>query len=499
MNATKTSNQKLEPGSGAAPNGPGLAFRNHGFLIAFLGFAAGATVANIYYSQPLLHAISTHFHSDAGSTSFVSVATQLGYGSGLLVFVPLGDSLERRALIAASILGTALMLLATAFCSSLPLLILLSYLLGLICITPQLIVPYAAAIAKPGSQGQTVGSVMSGLLVGILFSRSVSGFIGARAGWHAVYLIAAGAMFLLAISAVILLPPQTPERRVPYCELLASLWPILTRQAVVQRHAIIGALGFGAFSVFWTTLAFYLGNRPEYFDSQTTGLFGLVGVAGALAAPISGRLSDRFEPRIVNGAALLLVAVSFLLMRLADYSLIWLVAGVFLMDAGVQASQISNQTRIYAISAELRNRINSVYMVCYFFGGAVGSAAGSWAWTHFRWTGVCATGSLFGIVGLAILFSPVFHPGHNGGDRGGKEDTERGVTTKARRTQSLGKLKFQVWRGIAKNDARHRPLTNSSPNLCVLRAFVVNPLSVSSFPSAPSKISRPPRFARYLG
>ncbi len=135
----------------------------------------------------------------------------------------------------------------------------------------------------------------------------------------------------------------------------------------MQRHAIIGALGFGAFSAFWTTLAFYLGNRPEHFDSQATGLFGLVGVAGALAAPISGRMSDRFEARIVNGAALALVVVSFLLMRLADYSLIWLVVGVFLMDAGVQASQISNQTRIYAISTELRNRINSVYMVCYFW------------------------------------------------------------------------------------------------------------------------------------
>jgi predicted MFS family arabinose efflux permease len=408
MNAAERGHLKLENSSGATRNAPGLGARNHGFLVLFLGFAAGATVANIYYSQPLLQAIATHFHSDAAATSIVSVATQLGYGSGLLVFVPLGDSLERRALIVASILGTALTLLAAAVCSSLPLLILLSYLLGLICITPQLIVPYAAAIAEPGSQGRTVGSVMSGLLIGILFSRSVSGFIGARAGWQAVYLIGSGAMLLLAILAAIVLPPQRPERRVPYRELLASLWPILTRQSIVQRHAIIGALGFAAFSAFWTTLAFYLGNRPEHFDSQTTGLFGLVGVAGALAAPISGRMSDRFEPRIVNGAALALVAVSFLLMRLADYSLIWLVAGVFLMDAGVQASHISNQTRIYAISTELRNRINSVYMVCYFLGGALGSAIGSWAWSHFHWPGVCAAGTLFGLLGLAILFSPLF-------------------------------------------------------------------------------------------
>jgi MFS family permease len=207
-------------------------------LVAFLGFAAGATVANIYYSQPLLHAISTHFHSSAALTSIISVATQLGYGSGLLVFVPLGDSVERRTLIIVSIIGTALILLSTAFSATLPFLILVSYLLGLICITPQLIVPYAAGIAEPKARGRTVGIVMSGLLIGILFSRSVSGFIGARAGWQAVYFIAAGGMLLLALMSALVLPAQRPERRIPYRELLASLWPILCRQPVVQRHAL---------------------------------------------------------------------------------------------------------------------------------------------------------------------------------------------------------------------------------------------------------------------
>ena len=225
-------------------------------LVAFLGFAAGATVANIYYSQPLLHAISTHFHSSAALTSIISVATQLGYGSGLLVFVPLGDSVERRTLIVGSIIGTALILLSTAFSATLPFLILVSYLLGLICITPQLIVPYAAGIAEPKARGRTVGIVMSGLVIGILFSRSVSGFIGARAGWQAVYFIAAGGMLLLALMSALVLPAQRPERHIPYRELLASIWPILSRQPVVQRHAIIGALGLGGFSAFWTTWPF---------------------------------------------------------------------------------------------------------------------------------------------------------------------------------------------------------------------------------------------------
>ena len=377
-------------------------------LVAYLGFAAGATVANIYYSQPLLHAISTHFHSSAALTSTISVATQLGYGSGLLVFVPLGDSVERRTLIVGSIIGTALILLSIAFSATLPFLILVSYLLGLICITPQLIVPYAAGIAEPKARGRTVGIVMSGLLIGILFSRSVSGFIGARAGWQAVYFIAAGGMLLLALMSALVLPAQRPERRIPYRELLASLWPILSQQPVVQRHAIIGALGFGGFSAFWTTLAFYLASRPEHFDSQIAGLFGLVGVAGAMVAPVSGRLSDRFEARIVNGAALAVMALSFIVMGWAHYSLLWLVVGVFLMDAGVQASHISNQTRIYALTSELRNRINAVYMVCYFFGGALGSALGSWAWAQYQWPGVCVTGALLASAALAVLFSPIF-------------------------------------------------------------------------------------------
>jgi predicted MFS family arabinose efflux permease len=415
MDATELNSQKIRNKSTASLDPASSDRSNRSLLVLFLGFAAGATVANIYYSQPLLQAISTHFHANAASTSVVSVATQLGYGSGLLVFVPLGDSLERRMLIFASTMGTALILLAAAFSSSLVVLILLSYLLGSTCITPQLIVPYAAAIAKPGNQGRTVGNVMSGLLIGILVSRSVSGFIGARAGWQAVYFIASAAMLVLAALSAVMLPPQRPERRLSYWELLRSLLPILKQHPVVQRHAIIGALGFGAFSAFWTTLAFYLANRPEHFDSQTTGLFGLVGVAGAMAAPISGRLSDRFEPRIVNGAALGLVALSFLIMRFSEYSLLWLVAGVFLMDAGVQASQISNQTRIYKISSILRNRITSIYMVCYFVGGACGSALGSWAWAQFQWTGVCTAGMVLSLAALAVLFSPVFSSARNAG------------------------------------------------------------------------------------
>jgi predicted MFS family arabinose efflux permease len=376
------------------------------FLVLVLAFASGITVANIYYNQPLLASIAEHFGASYSATSIVSLVTQLGYASGLLLVVPLGDSFERRNLIVTFISGTALALLAAALAPNLPALILASYLIGLIGVTPQFIVAYAAGIAEPQSRGRTVGTVMSGLLIGILFSRTISGFVGAHAGWRTVYFLAAATMLLLAVLLFFAIPRQHPERFVPYPELLGSLWPILKRESVLQRHAVIGMAGFAAFSAFWTTLAFYLANRPEHFDSQTTGLFGLVGVAGALVAPVAGRLSDRLQPKLVNGFAIVLVIISFVIMGLANSSLLWLVIGVFLMDAGVQGNQISNQTRIYALSPGLRNRINAVYMVCYFIGGALGSAIGSAALAHWQWSGVCSVGAALAFIGLVALFAP---------------------------------------------------------------------------------------------
>jgi predicted MFS family arabinose efflux permease len=392
--------------SKALPSRTAIGKLGERFLILLLAFASGITVANIYYNQPLLASIAEHFGASYSTTSIVSLVTQLGYASGLLLVVPLGDSFERRNLIVTFISGTALALLAAALSPNLPALILASYLIGLIGVTPQFIVAYAAGIAKPENRGGTVGTVMSGLLIGILFSRIISGVVGAHTGWRIVYFLAAATMLLLAVLLFFAIPRQHPERFVPYPELLRSLWPILKRESVLQRHAGIGMAGFAAFSAFWTTLAFYLANRPEHFDSQTAGLFGLVGVAGALVAPVAGRLSDRFQPKLVNGFAIILVIISFVIMGLANYSLLWLVIGVFLMDAGVQGNQISNQTRIYALSPGLRNRINAVYMVCYFIGGALGSAIGSAALARWQWTGVCWAGAALAFIGLVALFAP---------------------------------------------------------------------------------------------
>ena len=245
---------------------------------------------------------------------------------------------------------------------------------------------------------------MSGLLIGILLSRTFSGLVGAHAGWRTVYWLAAGAMLALAGLLAALLPPQRPARQVRYRELMRSLWPLVLHEPVLRRHSLIGALGMGAFSAFWTTLAFYLSALPGHYGSETAGLFGLVGAAGAAAAVVAGRLADRVGPRPLNGAALGCIVASFGLMAVTGHSLWLLAVGVIVMDAGVQGSHISNQTRVYGLSGELRSRLNAIYMVTYFLGGAAGSALGSRAWVAFGWPGVCAVGAALGAGGLAVLF-----------------------------------------------------------------------------------------------
>ena len=375
-------------------------------LLVLLAFTAGATVANIYYCQPLLGLMARSFHATAATISAVAAASQLGYASGMLLLIPLGDSIERKRLILLSLAGTTLMLAAAAASPNLSFLVLASYGIGVVSITPQIVVTYAASLAAPEERGRTVGIVMSGLLVGILGSRTISGWLGARpgGGWREVYAAAVVLMVLLTLALAWLLPVQEPARTVPYGELMRSLGTLLAGEPVLRRHMLIGALGFGSFSAFWTTLGFHLHSLPRHYGSEMVGLYGLFGVAGALVAPAAGRLSDRVDARWVNGGALLLISLSFLVMAAGPGSLIILAAGVVLMDAGVQGSHLSNQTRIYALDPSRRNRLNALYMVAYFLGGASGSALGSFAWTHAGWAGVCLVGAALPVAGIVVLF-----------------------------------------------------------------------------------------------
>jgi predicted MFS family arabinose efflux permease len=381
-------------------------------LVGLLALAAGATVANLYYSQPILETIARQFSVSTRAASLIVTFTQLGYALSLLLVVPLGDMFERRRLIVVATASSALMLVAVALSPGFHWMLLTSFLLGAASVAPQLVVPFSAGLVGIERRGRVVGIVMSGLLVGILLSRTVSGILAATVGWRTVYWLSAGLALGLSILLRWLLPAQRPGHELPphYGQLLGSLWKVARSQPVLRRHAIIGACGFGAFSVFWTTLVFHLANLPGRYGSSVAGLFGLFGAAGAIAAPVAGRLADRHDARFVNGTALVLVVAAFALMGVAGDSLVALAVGVVLMDAGAQGSHISNQTRIFGLNPALRNRINSVYMVAYFAGGAGGSALGSWAWSHGGWRGVCWSGGALGAAGLLPLLLTDFGP-----------------------------------------------------------------------------------------
>jgi predicted MFS family arabinose efflux permease len=371
-----------------------------GRLLWLLAGAAGLTVANLYYSQPLLPMIAADLHVPARTAGLVPTATQIGYAVGMLLLIPLGDGHERRRLILTMTGAVSVALLAVAAAPGLGSLLAASAVLGATTIVPQLVVPYAAAAADPATRGRSVGLVMSGLLVGILLSRTVSGAVGAHVGWRATYAGAAVVMLALALTLRATLPAQHPPARARWAELLASLPALVREEPLLRRHALLGASVFAAFSVFWTTLAFHLARPPLGYGSEVAGLFGVVGVAGAIAAPIAGRLADRYGARFVNLGALAAVFASFGVLAAGGASLAGLAAGVIVLDFGAQANHIGNQTVVLGLSAEKRNRMNTVYMVTSFAGGALGSATGAFAWSAAGWSGVCAAGASFAAAGL---------------------------------------------------------------------------------------------------
>lgn len=374
-------------------------------LIALLAIAAGATVANLYYLQPLLAHVAHAFRVSEAQAGLTVTAAQAGYALGLLLIVPLGDGVERRRLIAGMTLLCAVTLLAVAAAPGFAWLLAANFALGVVTVVPQLVVPFAAHLAPEGTRGRVVGVVMSGLLVGIILSRSISGFSGAVFDWRVLYVVAALAMVALALALRAMLPVQVPRQPAPYLVLLASLARLVRTEPVLRRHALVGACGFGAFSIFWTTLAFHLHALYGARGAWLVGVFGLFGVAGALVAPLAGRLSDRLSAPRVNGLALVLVALGFAVMAAAPNALAVLALGAVLLDAGVQASHVSNQTRIYALHPDLRNRLNAIYMVAYFLGGSLGSAASGIVWEYGGWRGVCALGALVALAGLVPLFA----------------------------------------------------------------------------------------------
>lgn len=370
------------------------------FIVLVLAVAAGASVGNLYLLQPLLPEVARAFSTTPRAVGLVSMLTQIGYGAGMLLFVPLGDVVERRRLMLTLLGAVAVALLAVAAAPTLPVLALASLAVGMTTVVPQLALPLAAHVAPPEERGRAVGAVMGGLLAGILLARTASGFLGAQLGWRAVYVAAAALMVALALALRALLPVSRPETSLPYPALLRSLVTLAREEPVLREAAALGALGFAAFSVFWSTLAFQLEMRHG-LGPDAAGLFGVLGAAGALAAPVLGRLADRTSPRANAGASLAIALAGFAVLG-AGGTIPALVAGVLLLDVGVQGNHVSNLARVHARRPEARSRMNTLYMVTYFAGGALGTAAGTWAWTGHGWRGVCVAGAGFVAAGMAL-------------------------------------------------------------------------------------------------
>jgi predicted MFS family arabinose efflux permease len=370
-------------------------------MVLLFAVACGVSVANLYYAQPVLDTLAKSFGTSSGTAGLVVTSAQIGYALGLAFLVPLGDLLARRWLVPVVLVVTAGGLLASAAAPDIGVLIAVGLVVGAGSVAAQLLVPMAASLADDEHRGRVVGVVMSGLLLGILLARTVSGVVAQASSWRVVYLMAAAMTAVLAVVLGRLLPREGERPRLGYGTLLRSAARLLVTESLLRRRAVFGALGFAAFSVFWTTMAFVLAGAPYHFDDLTIGLFGLVGAAGALCANLAGRWADRGWTKSTTLVFAGLIAVSFLPLWWGRHNLAMLIVGILVLDVGVQGLQVTNQSLIYRLAPGARSRINSAYMVCYFAGGAIGSALGGAIYERHRWAGVCVLGVAIGIVATA--------------------------------------------------------------------------------------------------
>ncbi|WP_214072671.1 MFS transporter [Mucilaginibacter sp. dw_454] len=363
--------------------------------------ATGLVVANLYYNQPLLVEIERTFKVSAAKAGQVSVFTQIGYAVGMFFIIPLADMFKRKRLMLIDFAFVVTALLLAAIAPNITTLIIASLLIGASSMIPQLLIPMAAHLAHPTERGKKIGVVMSGLLIGILLSRTFAGIIGAHFGWRAMFYIAAGLMLLMWALIYFLLPEVEPDYKGTYKNLMLSLVHLIRDEPKLRLAAVRGALCFACFSAFWSTLTFLLEQNFQ-MGSDVAGLFGLVGAFGALAVGAMGRLSDKMDPYHLSTFTLVLVIISFIVFQFSAHSMVGLIIGVVVMDMGVQATHISNQAIIFSINAGARNRINTIYMVTYFVGGALGTFIATQLWHLYQWNGVCILGIVVSTIATVL-------------------------------------------------------------------------------------------------
>jgi predicted MFS family arabinose efflux permease len=368
----------------------------------------GVIVANLYYLQPLLHQVRSDFAIGTVATASLITLVQVGYAAGLTFVVPLGDIFPRRRLVVSIFVLAAATMVLGSLVHSFVLFALLTVLVGVSSVGGQVMLPLAAHLADPDQRGRVIARLMTGLLIGILLSRTFSGIGAEVVGWRGVYVVAAGVLLVMAFLLSRILPDEEKREHVKYWSLVAGSFRLLGEYRVLRRRAWFGANLFASFSILWSTLAFQLSGAPFHYSNIEIGLFGLLGVGGVLAANTAGHQADRNRVRGTTIVMALLIALSFGLMWLGRHD-VWILAlAVFVLDAGAQGMQITNQSVIYGLAPEKNSRITSAYMVCCFTGAAIGSLGAGFAYAHDGWAGVCWLGLVIGVLTVVPAF--VWHP-----------------------------------------------------------------------------------------
>lgn len=395
-------------------------------LVLLLAIACGAAVANLYYAQPLLDVIARDLGVSSGAAGLLVTSSQVGYAAGLIFLVPLGDLLNRGRMVARMLVVTAAGLGVAAAAPSFAVLAAAIAVVGITSVVAQVLLPLAGSLAPEHERGKVVGDVMSGLLLGILLARTASGLIAQLGGWRLVFVVAAALMLVLAAVLARSLPPTPPVTDLSYRRLLRSVVALVRDERLLRRRMVYGALGMASFSVLWTAIAFLLSAAPYRYGEATIGLFGLAGLVGAGAAQGAGRLADRGHGHAATGAFLLAIAVAWGLLALGRSSLAALIAGVVLLDLGIQGQHILNQSTIYTLPGAARSRVTTAYMTSNFAAAALGSSGASLAWSAGGWGAVSALG--LGLAAVGLLAWAVEHLG-----RGRQVDAEVGAKAAGRR------------------------------------------------------------------
>ncbi|EJZ57631.1 MFS transporter [Pseudomonas fluorescens] len=370
-------------------------------VVLLFAIACGLAVGNVYYAQPLLDAMAEAFAMSPATIGIVITLTQIGYGIGLVLLVPLGDLLNRRRLIVTQTLLSAAALLMIALAPSSVWLLLDMTLTGLLAVVTQVLVAYAATLAIPAQRGRVVGVVTSGIVVGILLARTIAGAMADLAGWRAIYLLSAGLTLLMALLLLRVLPKdEAAQPASRYGALIASVFSLFRQEPVLRQRAILALLTFASAMVLWTPMVLPLAAPPLSLSHSEIGLFGLAGAAGALAAARAGHLADRGLGQWVSGLSLLLMLASWLPIALTQSSLWALLLGVITLDLGLQAVHVTSQSMIYSVRPEAQSRLTAGYMLFYSIGSALGSITSTAMYAWAGWTGVCLLGAAINAVAL---------------------------------------------------------------------------------------------------